>query len=106
MPRWSISAAALLSMPGYRPEPPAGQPFLAPRPARHPSVPDVVPETAGLLVAPDDTQALTEALRQILTSEALRRRLQAGARQAAATLPTWTDAATIVALKLEEVSSS
>jgi hypothetical protein len=41
-----------------------------------------------------------------LTSEALRRRLQAGARQAAATLPTWTDAATIVALKLEEVSSS
>ena len=81
----------------------AGLPVLA---ARSGAVPDVVPETAGLLVAPDDTQALTEALRQILTSEALRRRLQAGARQAAATLPTWTDAATIVALKLEEVSSS
>jgi glycosyltransferase involved in cell wall biosynthesis len=81
----------------------AGLPVLA---ARSGAVPDVVPETAGLLVAPDDTQALTEALRQILTSEALRRRLQAGARQVAATLPTWTDAATIVALKLEEVSSS
>lgn len=81
----------------------AGLPVLA---ARSGAVPDVVPETAGLLVAPDDTQALTEALRQILTSEALRRRLQAGARQAATTLPTWTDTAIIVARKLEEVSNS
>ena len=81
----------------------AGLPVLA---ARSGAVPDVVPETAGLLVAPDDTQALTEALRQILTSEALRRRLQAGARQAAATLPTWSDTATVVARKLKEVSNS
>ena len=81
----------------------AGLPVLA---ARSGAVPDVVLETAGLLVAPNDTQALTEALRQILTSEALRRRLQAGARQAAATLPTWSDTAAIVARKLEEVSNS
>jgi glycosyltransferase involved in cell wall biosynthesis len=81
----------------------AGLPVLA---ARSGAVPDVVPEAAGLLVAPDDTQALTEALQQILTSNPLRRRLQAGARKAAATLPSWTDTATLVARKLEEVSNS
>lgn len=81
----------------------AGLPVLA---ARSGAVPDVVPEAAGLLVAPDDIQALTEALQQILTSSSLRRRLQAGARKAAATLPSWTDTATLVARKLEEVSHS
>lgn len=80
-----------------------GLPVLA---ARSGAVPDVVPKAAGLLVAPDDTQALTEALQQILTGKALRRHLQAGARKAAATLPSWTDTATLVAQKLEEVSNS
>jgi glycosyltransferase involved in cell wall biosynthesis len=81
----------------------AGLPVLA---ARAGAVPQVVPETAGLLVAPDDPQALTDALRQILTDESLRRRLQAGARQAAVTLPSWADTANLVARKLEEVGSS
>ena len=81
----------------------AGLPVLA---ARSGAVPDVVPEAAGLLVAPDDTQALTEALQQILTSNPLRRHLQTGARKAAVTLPSWTDTATLVARKLEEVSNS
>ena len=79
----------------------AGLPVIA---ARSGAVSDVVPETAGLLVAADDTAALTEALQQVLTNAALRQRLQAGARQAAATLPTWIDTATGVARKLEELS--
>ena len=81
----------------------AGLPVVA---ARSGAVPEVVPETAGLLVAPDDSSALAEALRRLMTSESLRRRLQAGARHAAATLPSWTDSAGIVARRLEEVGSA
>jgi len=76
----------------------AGLPVLA---ARSGAVAEVVPESAGLLVAPDDTEALTDALQQLMTSETLRRRLQAGARQAAATLPSWADTARLVAQELK-----
>ena len=81
----------------------AGLPIIA---ARAGAVPDVVPKTAGLLVSPDNTEALTKALRQILTNGSLRRRLQTGARQAAATPPSWVDCATLVANKLKEVATS
>lgn len=72
----------------------AGLPVIA---ARTGAVPAVVPESAGLLVLPDDTAALTDALRTLLTEEDLRRQLQAGARQAAANLPSWGDTASRVA---------
>lgn len=78
----------------------AGIPVIA---ARAGAVPDVVSDSAGLLVAPDDPRALTDALQQILTDEPLRRRLQTGARLAAATLPSWADTASFVAERLEEV---
>lgn len=78
----------------------AGLPVIA---ARAGAVPDVVPDTAGLLVPPDDPQALSSALRNLLTRGDLRRRLQAGARSAATTLPTWTDSARCVARLVEEV---
>jgi len=81
----------------------AGLPVIA---ARAGAVPQVVPEAAGLLVPPNDTQALTDALRQVLSNEPLRRSLQAGARQAAATLTSWTDTAKLVARKIEEVRKS
>ncbi|MFG1496140.1 glycosyltransferase family 4 protein [Saccharospirillum sp. HFRX-1] len=68
----------------------AGLPVIA---ARAGAVPDVVPESAGLLVLPDDTAALTDALRTLLTEKDLHRQLQAGARNAAANLPTWADTA-------------
>lgn len=68
------------------------------------AVPDVVPEQAGLLVPADDTPALTEALRQLLSDTVLRRRLRDGAQKAAANLPRWNDTATIVADRLREVS--
>lgn len=81
----------------------AGLPVIA---ARAGAVPDVVPIAAGRLVAPDDAQALSESLRQVLTDEPLRRRLQAGARHAATTLPSWGDTAGLVAGRLAEVRNT
>ena len=80
----------------------AGLPVIA---ARSGAVPDVVPETAGMLVYPNDTKDLSEALMQIISSEPLRRRLQYGARKAAAALPDWADTAVIVASKLDEINN-
>lgn len=81
----------------------AGLPVIA---ARAGAVPDVVPGTAGLLVPPDDPKALAEALHSLLTREALRRELQAGARRAATTLPTWGGSARRVAQLVEEVQQT
>lgn len=53
------------------------------------AIPDTVPGTAGLLVAPGDVVALREALHRMLVDPPLRRHLAAGARQAAAALPDW-----------------
>jgi glycosyltransferase involved in cell wall biosynthesis len=78
----------------------AGLPVIA---ARAGAVPDVVPESAGILVPPADVPALADALREVLTNSALRQRLQRGARAAALRLPTWTDTATRVANLIEKV---
>jgi len=64
------------------------------------AVPDVVPETAGMLVAPADIAALTAALKTLLaadTGPAQRKRLQHGAQAAALQLPTWAATAQAVA---------
>ena len=53
------------------------------------AIPDTVPTSAGLLVEPDDVDALRDALRQVMVDHALRQRLSDGARQAAAVLPDW-----------------
>lgn len=58
---------------------------------------ELVPEAAGLLVPAGDISALTQALDAILSQHDLRRRLQRGARQVAATLPSWRDTAVTVA---------
>lgn len=78
----------------------AGLPVIA---ANAGAVPEVVPESAGLLVPPDDATALANALRRMLTSSPLRQRLQSGARSAAQSLPSWEDSATIVANTLHEL---
>ena len=57
------------------------------------AVPDLVPATAGILISPGDVDALTKALEQLLANPDYRRQLQAGAQQAATTLPTWADCA-------------
>ena len=57
------------------------------------AIPDTVPSAAGRLVPPGDLAALTEALRELLTDEPLRRRLAAGAQTAREDLPDWSEAA-------------
>ena len=81
----------------------AGLPIVA---ARAGAVPDVVPESAGLLVPPDNVEALTAALHSLLTSEDLRRQLRAGAREVAGSLPTWADTAACAADVFEEIALS
>jgi glycosyltransferase involved in cell wall biosynthesis len=79
-----------------------GLPIVA---ARAGAVPDVVPDTAGILVTPNDSTALAAALQTLLTNTALRRQLQTGAQAVATTLPGWSDTARIVANLISEISS-
>lgn len=81
----------------------AGLPVIA---ARAGAVPDVVPDSAGILVPADDPVALSKALRTLLNRVELRRKLQAGARRAATTLPGWRDTARQVTQLIETVSRS
>ncbi len=67
------------------------------------AIPETVPEGAGLLVPPDDAAALVRALRQLIEHPDARRRLAAGARAAAARLPSWPQAAARFAQAVEAV---
>jgi glycosyltransferase involved in cell wall biosynthesis len=53
------------------------------------AIPQTVPASAGRLVPPGDVAALAQALREVMTSEKDRHALAAGARAAAASLPSW-----------------
>lgn len=57
------------------------------------AIPETVPSSASILVAPGDGRALYKALAQLLDDPALRARLAENARNARATLPTWQGAA-------------
>lgn len=61
------------------------------------AVPDVVPASAGVLVAPDDVDALAQALRTLLSEPRRYQQLRHGAQQAATTLPDWDQTAGAVA---------
>ena len=65
------------------------------------AIPDTVPDTAGVLVPPDDVAALTNALRMLIAEPETRHRLAAGARAAAGALPTWRQSAEIFARAVE-----
>ncbi len=67
-----------------------GLPILATRTG---AVPETVPPGAGILVPPDDPQALTEALDRLMNDPGLRRQLAAESRAAGLALPTWRQAA-------------
>jgi glycosyltransferase involved in cell wall biosynthesis len=55
------------------------------------AIPQTVPASAGRLVAPGDVDALAQALRDLIGNEMSRRALAAGARTAAAALPSWAE---------------
>ena len=57
------------------------------------AIPDTVPTTAGILVPPGDAASLAAALRRLIEHPAERALLAAGARAAAAQLPTWRGSA-------------
>ncbi|MGH6770962.1 MAG: glycosyltransferase family 4 protein [Xanthobacteraceae bacterium] len=65
------------------------------------AIPEAVPAGAGMLVAPDDAGALTAVLARLFADPAERERLSAGARAAAATLPTWEEAGRMFARALD-----
>jgi glycosyltransferase involved in cell wall biosynthesis len=67
------------------------------------AIPDTVPNGAGILVPPDDTPALAEALRRLITNAGERENLAATARAAAARLPTWRQSAEAFARAIEAV---
>jgi len=71
-----------------------GLPIIA---ARAGAVPDVVPDTAGILVQPDNSDALANALQELLTKPTVRQQLQVGAQHAAKALPSWSDTAKTIA---------
>jgi glycosyltransferase involved in cell wall biosynthesis len=58
---------------------------------------------AGLLVAPGDVQALTNALTRVLTDQDLRRRLAIGARRVRPQLRRWDETIATMATALESI---
>jgi glycosyltransferase involved in cell wall biosynthesis len=68
------------------------------------AIPEAVPSGAGMLVTPDNVEELTLALMRLVGHSAERARLTAGARAAAATLPTWDDAGRLFAQALDQVA--
>jgi glycosyltransferase involved in cell wall biosynthesis len=67
------------------------------------AIPETVPANAGVLVAPDDADALALALRRFIENPAERRNMATSARAAALQLPTWQDSAKIFSRALEAV---
>jgi glycosyltransferase involved in cell wall biosynthesis len=68
------------------------------------AIPDTVSDGAGLLVTAGDVDALAAALRDVIASPDLRRRLSDAASQAARTLPTWRQSGAIFAATLEKLA--
>jgi glycosyltransferase involved in cell wall biosynthesis len=68
------------------------------------AIPSLVGPDAGLLVAPDDLNALRDALARLFSEPGLCARLAAGARAAAAHLPDWNASSQQLADVLSEVA--
>lgn len=68
------------------------------------AVPDTVPPDAGLLVPPEDPEALAAALRRVLTETDLRETLARNAATAGAALPSWPDTARIAGRVLDALA--
>ena len=68
------------------------------------AIAQTVPACAGRLVSPGDVGALVEALRDVIGNDASRCALAAGARAAAAALPTWTESGVRFGCVLERLT--
>lgn len=68
------------------------------------AVPDTVPADAGLLVPPEDPDALAAALREVLTRPGCRSSLAAAAALAGASLPAWPESASVVSAILTRMT--
>ena len=66
------------------------------------AIPETVPADAGVLVAPDDVEALAAALRRLIEDPRERERLAAGAR--AARFPSWAEQSALFARILERLA--
>ena len=69
------------------------------------AVPEVVPPEAGILVPPDDPEALANALGDLLDNNETRSAMANAAWQAGQRLPGWNDTAIAVATALEKAAS-
>jgi glycosyltransferase involved in cell wall biosynthesis len=67
-----------------------GLPIIATRAG---ALPELIPPQAGILVSPEDPEALRVALARLMADTASRRRLAAGSRTVGLRLPTWSDSA-------------
>ncbi len=67
------------------------------------AIPETVPPSAGLLVAPGDAAALAGALRRVIVDRTLRSRLAAGARRAGRDLHGWEAAGVQFAAEVRRV---
>ncbi|HEX4505947.1 MAG TPA: glycosyltransferase family 4 protein [Alphaproteobacteria bacterium] len=77
-----------------------GMPVIA---ARVGAIPEVVPDSAGILVPPDDPGALADALQRLIEDRTLRRRYSDGARLAAQSFAEWRGTAARIASALDAV---
>jgi glycosyltransferase involved in cell wall biosynthesis len=68
------------------------------------AIPETVPAGAGVLVPPDDIDALAAVLRPLIEHSKAREDLAAGARAAAQNLPTWRQSAELFAQVLSELA--
>lgn len=68
------------------------------------AIPEVVPDSAGVLVPPGDAGALRTALERLIGDRGERTRLAAGALAAARHFPTWQDTASIIGRAVEALA--
>ncbi len=67
------------------------------------AIPEVIPESAGILVSPNDHSALAAAIERVIVNRDLRKKMQLNAQSIASSLPSWKDCAEFVIEGLQEV---